>query len=110
MANPTRVKVCPFKVRKGRPVSKTFPLKPDSSYLVGRGKGTYIGLDDFAGFISQAHMVLRVRRRSGEVHVIDLKSTNGSEINGRKILSQDGWVPVHAGDTLNVAGISLIFE
>lgn len=54
--------------------------------VIGRtgGPGVQVGLDD--EYVSTRHLALSLTKRAGHVQVDDLGSTNGTYVNGRKML------------------------
>ena len=56
--------------------------------------------------VSRRHAV--ITREGGEVRVRDEHSTNGTFVNGRRLLPEET-VPLCPGDTLTIAGIRLRF-
>ena len=71
-----------------------FDLGRDGEYTVGRSPSAEVCLD--SGSVSRAHALLVVR--SGQVSVQDLRSTNGTFVNGGKI-GEDPQ-PLRPGDAL----------
>jgi len=81
-------------VTRGPNVGKFFEVSIDSGTSIGRAKGNEVTLDDRA--ISSQHC--RIRPQRGVYELIDLKSTNGTFVNERKIARTN----LTAGDVIKV--------
>ncbi len=81
-------------VQRGPNVGKFFEVSIDSGTSIGRAKGNEVTLDDLA--ISSQHC--RIRPQRGVYELIDLKSTNGTFVNERKIARTN----LSAGDLIKV--------
>jgi pSer/pThr/pTyr-binding forkhead associated (FHA) protein len=92
-----RIARCPDTVQVGR----TFPLRGGET-TIGRDRGNLVVLDD-AG-VSGLHA--RIVMRAGEPFLIDAQSTNGTFLNGTRILE----VKLARGDTLLLGATALQYE
>jgi hypothetical protein len=81
-------------VTRGPNVGKFFEVSIDRGTSIGRAKGNEVSLDDRA--ISSQHC--RIRPQRGVYELIDLKSTNGTFVNERKIARTN----LTAGDVIKV--------
>jgi hypothetical protein len=89
-------------VTDGPNVGQTFRLGSDE-LTIGREEGSDIKLDDLT--VSHDHALVR---RQGEVTTIeDLRSTNGTTVNGA-VISQP--VPITPGDLIMVGAVELLVE
>jgi ABC transport system ATP-binding/permease protein len=77
----------------------TFRLRPGAIKTVGRAAQADFIVD--AALVSRLHC--RITARAGGLDVVDLKSTNGTFVNGRRI----GTATLAAGDTLRVGRVEL---
>lgn len=79
------------------------PLSPPGAVL-GRGSEADLRINDPG--ISRRHAEIRVSARKGEdaVSVIDLHSTNGTVVDGRKIAAE---TPVHDGSLIRIGNTDL---
>lgn len=93
---PSRLAVLEPRVRKG----SAYPIGDD--IVLGRADSCAIGLGDDT-FASQLHA--RVFRHDGKVWVEDLGSTNGTHLNGERVVSTTS---MGVGDRLQVG--NTIFE
>jgi diguanylate cyclase (GGDEF)-like protein len=66
----------------GKDMGRTFPLKPDSTLLIGRSEECDIAIEN--GTISRRHVSVTVTS-AGKVFIEDLDSTNGTFVNGTMI-------------------------
>ncbi len=89
-------------VTSGANAGQTFDLHPGEQ-VIGRGQGSEILLEDPT--VSHDHAVLRIHGR--RVTVEDLRSTNGTKVNGVTIDRQTSLTP---GDQLDIGGAILILE
>jgi pSer/pThr/pTyr-binding forkhead associated (FHA) protein len=71
--------------------------------IIGREEGSEIQLDDLR--VSHNHAVLRVH--GDKVTIEDLRSTNGTKVNGTPIERQ---TPLAPGDEIDVGGVQLMLE
>jgi pSer/pThr/pTyr-binding forkhead associated (FHA) protein len=76
----TKETILVLNVRKGLSVGRTIELQP-GDHLMGRGEGTDVRLHDRG--VSRHHARLLVDIR-GVVELVDLASTNGTFVNGRR--------------------------
>jgi pSer/pThr/pTyr-binding forkhead associated (FHA) protein len=81
----------------------TFRLLPGAIKTVGRATHADFGLD--AGLVSRLHCRLTVTK-VGELRVQDLQSTNGTFVNGRRIVE----AVLAPGDRLSVGRVDLQVE
>jgi predicted component of type VI protein secretion system len=72
-------------------------------FLIGRGRDCDLRLGSSA--ISRHHCLIRVR--GDEALVLDLGSSNGTFLNGRRVRSQ---APLHSGDQLLVGSFAFTVE
>jgi pSer/pThr/pTyr-binding forkhead associated (FHA) protein len=89
-------------VTKGPNVGKFFEVHLDSSTSIGRAQGNDIVLDDLA--VSSQHV--RIRPLGGVYELIDLKSTNGTFVNERKIARTN----LSAGDVVKIGETAMQFR
>jgi pSer/pThr/pTyr-binding forkhead associated (FHA) protein len=89
-------------VTSGANAGQAFDLH-QGEQIIGRGEGSEILLEDST--VSHNHAILRVHGR--RVTVEDLRSTNGTRVNGVTIERQTSLTP---GDQLDVGGVTLILE
>jgi hypothetical protein len=90
------------RVSSGANAGQAFDLH-QGEQIIGRGEGSEILLEDST--VSHHHAILRVHGR--RVTVEDLRSTNGTKVNGVTIERQTSLTP---GDQLDVGGVTLILE
>ena len=88
----------------GRLAHATWDIPPGRS-TIGRAPPTGIVVDDES--VSRRHA--SVARDGGHVVLSDLRSTNGTWINGRR-LPGGGSQELHAGDTVRLGQVSMAFE
>lgn len=81
---------------------RAFDLRPGDQ-IIGREEGSEILLEDSA--VSNNHAILRVHGH--RVTVEDLRSTNGTKVNGVTVERQTSLAP---GDQLDVGGVIVILE
>ena len=81
-------------------VRREFPLAKDLT--IGRSTGNQVQLAE--GKASRSHC--RVRLIDGKFHLEDLKSSNGTEVNGQRITEH---LLCH-GDKIIIGGTTIIFE
>ncbi len=89
-------------VTKGPNVGKFFEVNLDSSTSIGRAQGNDIVLDDRA--VSSQHV--RIRPLGGVYELIDLKSTNGTFVNERKVARTN----LSAGDVVKIGETAMQFR
>lgn len=71
--------------------------------LIGRGAGTDITLTDEG--ISREHALIVYEEESGSFCVEDLQSTNGTQVNGKRVRS----VTLEHGDELRIGRTRFVF-
>ena len=81
---------------------RSFALDP-GELTIGREEGSAIQLQD--GSVSHNHALLRVHGE--DVTIEDLRSTNGTKVNGVAIDRQTDLAP---GDLIDVGGVQLVVE
>jgi len=86
---------------RGLPVDAVFPVKGRVS--IGRNKSNDIVIGD--PLVSREHA--RIEAHPGQAILIDLDSTNGTLIDGRKV---SGRVPLQGGNVITLGNTSLRFE
>ena len=91
-----------IRVTSGASAGQAFGLHPGEQ-IIGREEGSEIRLEDSA--VSHNHAVLRVHGE--QVTIEDLRSTNGTKVNGVIIERQTSLTP---GDQIDVGGVTLILE
>jgi hypothetical protein len=89
-------------VQKGPNFGKFFEVSVDSATSLGRAQGNDIVLDDKA--VSSQHA--RIRPQGGVYELIDLKSTNGTFVNERKVVRTH----LSPGDLLKVGETVMQFR
>ena len=89
-------------VTSGRSTGQTFTLH-QGDQIIGREEGSEIRLDD--PVVSHTHALLRID--GDQVTVEDLRSTNGTKVNGTTIDRQTLLAP---GDELELGGVQLLLE
>ncbi len=72
-------------------------------FLLGRGTDCDLRLSDIN--ISRHHCLIRVR--PDEITLVDLGSSNGTYVNGHRVVSQTA---LHSGDEIRVGEFCFIFE
>jgi len=92
-----RITHCPDAAQAGR----TFPLRGGET-TIGRDRGNLIVLDDPGVSGRHARIVLR----GTEHRLVDLQSTNGSHLNGIRILE----VGLRPGDSILIGSTVLRYE
>ena len=70
--------------------------------VIGRSSACDVPLDDASA--SRRHAELR--RRGGETVLVDLDSTNGTLVNGRRVRE----APLRAGDRITIGTTTIVFE
>ena len=86
----------------GEGAGQTFALDEGRTYILGRGSGTEIRILD--GRLSREHC--RFENDGVRFLVVDLKSTNGTRVNGAEIRLRE----LVSGDVVEIGGTSLKFE
>ena len=86
----------------GTNAGQAFDLHPGEQ-IIGRAEGSEILLE--GATVSHNHAVLRLH--GGQVTVEDLRSTNGTKVNGVIIEGQTSLTP---GDQIEAGGVTLILE
>jgi hypothetical protein len=81
----------------GRRYTLTGPLT-----VIGRSSACDVALDDASA--SRRHAELR--RRGGKTVLVDLDSTNGTLVNGRRVRE----APLRAGDRITIGTTTIVFE
>jgi len=89
-------------VTSGALAGQTFDLHP-GELIIGRGKGSDILLDD--PVVSHKHALLRVD--GDHVTIEDLRSTNGTRVNGVAALRE---TPLTPGDQADIGGVQLLLQ
>jgi len=92
-----------LRTAEGAEPALMFRLLPGTIKTIGRATG--------ADFIVDAPLVSRVHCRltagASEIEVVDLDSTNGTFLNGQRIV---GRASVHAGDRIGIGRVELAVE
>ncbi len=70
--------------------------------MIGRSSACDVALDDASA--SRRHAELR--RRGGKTVLVDLDSTNGTLVNGRRVRE----APLRAGDRITIGTTTIVFE
>jgi hypothetical protein len=70
--------------------------------MIGRSSACDVPLDDASA--SRRHAELR--RRGGKTVLVDLDSTNGTLVNGRRVRE----APLRAGDRITIGTTTIVFE
>lgn len=89
-------------VTRGPNFGKFFEVSVDSATSIGRAPGNEIVLDDRA--VSSQHC--RIRPQRGIYELIDMKSTNGTFVNERRVARTN----LAAGDVIKIGESSLQFR
>lgn len=89
-------------VTKGLNFGKFFEINVESATSIGRAKGNDIVLDDHA--VSSQHC--RIRPLGGVYELIDMKSTNGTFVNERKVARTN----LSAGDVIKMGETAMQFR
>lgn len=87
--------------QEGQPV-REIPIRGEE-FLLGRGNDCELRLHDTA--ISRHHCLIRVR--GGEATLSDLGSSNGTYLNGTRVLSQ---TTLHTGDEIRAGTFRYIVD
>jgi hypothetical protein len=89
-------------VTSGADTGRSFDLRPGAN-VIGREEGSDIQLDDDT--VSHNHAVIRVR--GGTASIEDLRSTNGTQVNGATI---EGRTTLAPGDEIGVGDARMVLE
>ena len=89
-------------VTRGPLAGQVFDLSPTSATSLGRSKANDLVLDDVS--VSSQHC--RIRPENGGFVLLDLKSTNGTFVNERRVTSQK----LAEGDVIRVGEMQLQFR
>jgi FHA domain-containing protein/von Willebrand factor type A domain-containing protein len=89
-------------VTRGARLGEVLALSEDSAISIGRARANDVVLDDSS--VSSQHC--RVRPEQGRFVLYDLKSTNGTLVNGRRVERH----PLEEGDVIQVGETSLQFR
>jgi hypothetical protein len=92
-----------FSVRRRATQEEMARVQVGGDFTLGRVKGNDLVLA--AGNVSKRHT--RVVAKDGRHLVVDLKTTNGTYLNGKRI---NGPQALKAGDRIDVGGFSLTYE
>ncbi|MFN2528208.1 MAG: FhaA domain-containing protein [Candidatus Baltobacteraceae bacterium] len=90
-----------LRMLRGLPVDAVYPVRDQVS--IGRNKGNDIVIEDPR--VSRRHA--RIEAQRDRAMLIDLDSTNGTLLDGRKV---SGRVPLHGGNVITLGNTSLRFE
>lgn len=80
---------------------ETFDITKDTT-LIGRGSSCDVCLTDQS--VSQIHAEVH-RRREGVIYIVDLSSTNGTLVNGKRV----GQAQLEVGDRIELGGVVMKF-
>ena len=84
--------------------------KPDATFRLRAGAVKTVGRAPRADFVVDAPLVSRLHCRitaaADKLEVIDLKSTNGTYVNGRRVHRSE----LRAGDRLRVGRVELVVD
>jgi hypothetical protein len=80
---------------------RRYPLSGPVTML-GRSSACDVPLDDASA--SRRHA--EIRRRAGKTVLVDLDSTNGTLVNGRRVRE----APLRAGDRITIGTTTIVFE
>ena len=89
-------------VTRGERKGEVFPLSTESAISIGRARANDVVLDDAS--VSSQHC--RIRPEAGGFVVHDMKSTNGTQVNGRTIARH----VLAEGDVIQVGETSLQYR
>ena len=84
-------------------LGKKYPLVDDDEFTIGREDKNFIVCD--MDNVSRRHA--QITHRLGKFFVQDLQSTNGTYLNGRRIMTPS---PLRAGDKIFVGSFVLVLE
>ena len=88
--------------RAGEEGAREILIRRDE-FLLGRGTDCDLRLSDIN--ISRHHCLIRVRPE--EITLADLGSSNGTYVNGKRVVSQ---AVLHSGDEIRVGEFRFVFE
>jgi len=80
---------------------RRYPLSGPVTML-GRSSACDVPLDD----VSASRRHAEIRRRAGKTVLVDLDSTNGTLVNGRRVRE----APLRAGDRITIGTTTIVFE
>jgi len=86
----------------GADTTRTFPLTPGETLLIGRGQASATRLSDLA--VSKVHC--QVEWEGEHAVVVDHQSKSGTFVNGRRVLRQQ----LHPGDVIRIGETQLRVE
>jgi len=81
----------------GPDIGRMHPIPPDSTLLIGRDSASQIELPETS--VSRTHA--RLMRHEGQLHVLDLGSTNGTYVNDQPVREQ----VLRDGDLLHIGRV-----
>ncbi len=81
---------------------REIPMQVDE-FLIGRGADCDLRLAEYD--VSRHHCLIRLR--GGEATLVDLGSSNGTFVNGLRVLSQ---APLHSGDEITLGKFRFIVD
>ncbi|HID55619.1 TPA: FHA domain-containing protein [Candidatus Poribacteria bacterium] len=81
--------------------SVELPLSGEADLVIGRGAEADIRIPDTSRKLSRKHAALRFEE--GRIMILDLESTNGTFLNGRRIQS----APISEGDVIRMGSIRI---
>jgi pSer/pThr/pTyr-binding forkhead associated (FHA) protein len=88
-----------LKIVQGKP--RGFFLHfPDGEFVFGRGPECHVRPN--SELVSRQHCLLKVT--AGHIHIRDLGSTNGTLVNGKRLLDE---LPLQEGDIVQLGGLVL---
>ncbi len=83
---------------------RVWPLKDSNNYRIGRAPTNDISLP--YSWVSRKHTMIQVET-SGIYNIIDLGSSNGTFINGRRLLAT---LPLNSGDHVSIGKTVMLFQ
>src|ERR1700758_3867849 len=89
---------------EGAPESRTLQLVGANSWTIGRSPDSAFVVEDDA--MSRRHALIQ-QMQPGKFYLIDLGSSNGSSLNGRRITTS---VELHDGDLIVCGETTLLFH
>ena len=84
-------------------------LKMTDGGIIGRKTGDYVTVFSVHPYVSGTHACLRLDKARGQWNIVDLDSTNGTFVNGRKLVARVP-CPVKPGDKVKIATVEFIME